>query len=87
MILVKIESFRIGNLGNTQVAGKNISNQLTIYNLKVLIQVFEEKLDNISEHLEKLILDAILSALRKIKKRDVLFDVLSKKKDTDGIRF
>ncbi len=46
-----------------------------------------EELDNISEHLEKLILDVMLSVLRKIIKRRFLFDDLSKKTETDEISF
>jgi len=57
-----------------------------MYSLKEEL-VYEEKLDKISEYLEELILDAMLSALRKIKERNVLFDELSKKHKTDGIRF
>ena len=49
--------------------------------------VYEEKLDNISEHLEELMLNAMLSALRKIKERNMLFDDLSKKTETDDISF
>ena len=48
---------------------------------------YEEKLDNISEHLEEMILDVMLSVLRKIKKRKFLFDDLSKKTETDDISF
>ena len=50
-------------------------------------QVYEEKIDEISEYLEELILDAMLSALHKIKRRNVLFDALSNKTETDDISF
>lgn len=50
-------------------------------------QVYEEKLDEISERLEVLILDAMLSALRKMKDRNVEFDKLAKRSDADVIPF
>ena len=39
---------------------------------------YEEKMDQISEYIEELMLDAILSALQKIKARYLLFSVPSK---------
>ena len=50
--------------------------------------VYEEKADKISELLEELILDAMLSVLRKLKERNVLFDeLLNKHNDTEEVRF
>jgi hypothetical protein len=49
--------------------------------------VYEEKIDNISEYLEELIFDAMLSALRKMKEKNMLFDDLLKKNKTDDISF
>ncbi len=40
-----------------------------------------EKLDNVSEYMEELILDAMLAALRKIKERNELFNNISKSYD------
>lgn len=34
---------------------------------------FERKMDNIAEHIEELVLDAMLSALKKIKERNITF--------------
>ena len=48
---------------------------------------YEEKLDNISEHMQELILSVMLSVLREIKERNMLFDDLSKKIETDDISF
>jgi hypothetical protein len=35
--------------------------------------IYEQKLDRITEHIEELVLDAMLAALQKIKKRNLLF--------------
>jgi hypothetical protein len=35
--------------------------------------VFEKKMDHISEHMEEMVLDAMLSALKKIKERNLFF--------------
>lgn len=35
--------------------------------------IYEQKLDRITEHIEELILDAMLAALQKIKKRNLFF--------------
>ena len=34
---------------------------------------FERKMDNIAEHIEEMVLDAMLSALKKIKERNIVF--------------
>ena len=38
--------------------------------------VYEQKMDQITEHLEELILDALLTVLKKIKKRNITFEEL-----------
>lgn len=35
--------------------------------------IYEQKLDRITEHIEELVLDAMLAALQKIKKRNLFF--------------
>jgi hypothetical protein len=49
--------------------------------------VYEEKLDKISEYLEDLILDALLSVLRKVMERNIEFKPSNKKGVDDGIDF
>ena len=44
--------------------------------------VFEEKLDHIVEHIEEMVLDAMLSALKKIKERNIDF-LYSENKSND----
>ena len=34
---------------------------------------FERKMDHIAEHIEEMVLDAMLSALKKIKERNIVF--------------
>jgi len=45
--------------------------------------VFERKMDHISEHIEEMILDAMLLALIKIKERNIDF-LKSESKSNDG---
>ena len=45
--------------------------------------VFEIKMDHITEHIEEMVLDAMLSALKKIKERNIDF-FKSKNKSNDG---
>ena len=35
--------------------------------------IYEQKLDRITEHIEELVLDAMLAALQKIRKRNLFF--------------
>ncbi len=48
--------------------------------------VYEEKLDKISEYLEDLILDAMLSVFQKMIERNIVFNT-SNKKDHDDTAF
>ena len=48
---------------------------------------FEQKMDQISEALEELILDAMIAALEKIKQRNLLFDNIAKKNAEKSARF
>ena len=48
---------------------------------------FEQKMDRISEVLEKLILDAMIAALEKIKQRNLIFDNISKNNAEKTVRF
>lgn len=50
-------------------------------------QIYEEKMDKISEYLEELILGSILTVLRKIKERNMLLNELSKKNEIDDDLF
>ena len=43
--------------------------------------VYEQKLDRITEYIEDLVLDAMLAALQKIKKRNLLFSVCADTED------
>ena len=49
--------------------------------------VYEEKMDRICECLEELILDAMLAALDKIKKRNLLFEDITKTNRVQNIQF
>lgn len=48
---------------------------------------YEQKMDRISEALEELILDAMMTALEKIKQRNLLFDKIAKKNTEKMMRF
>jgi len=43
--------------------------------------IYEQKLDRITEHIEELVLDAMLAALQKIKKRNLFFAAAENAKD------
>jgi hypothetical protein len=45
--------------------------------------IYEQKLDRITEHMEKLILDAMLTALQKIKKRNLLSSANAERLEDD----
>ena len=49
--------------------------------------VYERKIDQISEQIEELILDAMLSALEKIKRRNIMFLDLQTRSQTEDIKF
>jgi hypothetical protein len=49
--------------------------------------VYEEKLDRITEYIEELVLDAMLAALQKIKKRNLLFSGWADKAEDDNKPF
>ncbi|MEA2082858.1 MAG: hypothetical protein U9O82_01175 [Thermodesulfobacteriota bacterium] len=49
--------------------------------------VYERKIDQISEQIEELILDAMLSALEKIKRRNIMFLDLQSRPQTEDIKF
>ena len=48
---------------------------------------YEEKMDHISEQLEELILDAMLSALQRIQERNIRFDEIANGQKTNDISF
>jgi len=48
---------------------------------------FEQKMDQISEALQELVLDAMIAVLEKIKQRNLLFEKISKKGAVNNIRF
>ena len=48
---------------------------------------FEQKMDQISEVLQELVLDAMIAALEKIKQRNLLFDNIAKKNIEKSARF
>ena len=48
---------------------------------------YEEKMDHVCECLEELILDAMLAALEKIKKRNLLFADTTKTNNVESIQF
>jgi hypothetical protein len=43
--------------------------------------VYEQKLDRITEYIEELVLDAMLTALQKIKKRNLFFSAAENAED------
>ena len=43
--------------------------------------IYEQKLDRITEHIEELVLDAMLAALKKIKKRNLFFSAAENAQD------
>ena len=49
--------------------------------------VYERKIDQISEQIEELILDAMLSVLEKIKRRNIMFLDLQTRSQTEDIKF
>jgi hypothetical protein len=49
--------------------------------------IYEQKLDRIAEHIEDLILDAMLAALQKIKKRNLLFSEMADKAEEQTEQF
>ena len=49
--------------------------------------LYEQKLDRITEHIEELVLDAMLAALQKIKKRNLLFSSLADDIEDDNRKF
>jgi hypothetical protein len=49
--------------------------------------IYEQKLDRITERIEELVLDAMLAALQKIKKRNLLFSALENKVQDDTEQF
>jgi len=49
--------------------------------------IYEQKLDRITEHMEELILDAMLAALQKIKKRNLLFSTYADTNDDESQQF
>jgi hypothetical protein len=48
---------------------------------------YEQKLDRITEHIEELVLDAMLAALEKIKKRNALFSACAGKVENQNEQF
>jgi len=49
--------------------------------------LYEQKLDRITEHIEEHVLDAMLAALQKIKKRNLLFSSMADDTDDDNRKF
>jgi hypothetical protein len=49
--------------------------------------IYEHKLDRITEHIEELVLDAMLAALQKIKKRNLIFSVCADSAEDDSEKF
>jgi hypothetical protein len=49
--------------------------------------LYEQKLDRITEHIEELVLDAMLAALQKIKKRNLLFSSMADNTEDDNGKF
>ena len=49
--------------------------------------VYEKKMEQISEQIEELNLDAMLSALEKIKRKNIIFLDLQTRSQTEDIRF
>jgi len=45
--------------------------------------IYEQKLDRITEHIEDLVLDAMLAALQKIKKRNLIFSACADTADNN----
>jgi hypothetical protein len=48
---------------------------------------YEQKLDRITEYIEALVLDAMLAALQKIKKRNLLFSAYANTNDDESQQF
>jgi hypothetical protein len=49
--------------------------------------IYEQKLDRITEYIERLVLDAMLAALQKIKKRNLVFSVCPDSLEDDSEKF
>lgn len=49
--------------------------------------IYEQKLDRITEYIDELVLDAILAALEKIKKRNLLFSACADNDKNSRILF
>jgi hypothetical protein len=49
--------------------------------------IYEQKLDRITEYIEELVLDAMLAALKKIKKRNLIFSVCPNSVEDDSEKF
>jgi hypothetical protein len=49
--------------------------------------LYEQKLDRITEHIEELVLDAMLAALEKIKNRNQRFSSMADDTDDDNRKF
>jgi len=49
--------------------------------------IYEQKLERITEHIEELVLDAMLAALKKIKKRNLVFPVCPDSVEDDSEKF
>jgi len=49
--------------------------------------IYEQKLDRITEHIEELVLDAMLAAFKKIKKRNLIFSVCADSAEDNSEKF